>query len=199
MSELNTRVTLLVKIQNQHDESSWEEFVHYYRAYLFKVIINMGVNNAGCEDLVQRVLLKVWEEIPNFNYMEDRGKFRSWLCSIAWNYVRNYFRDSRRLKKAMEDGQAPKLERYLKDSMDAEVDAIFTREWEVYISQMAWENISPSLNESMRTIFEKHIENVSDESIAEELNLPLANLRVYKSRVKLKLCREIKRLENELC
>ena len=199
MAELNTRMTLLAKIKDRHDEDSWADFVTYYRAYLFKVIINMGVSHSECEDLVQRVLLKVWEEMPNFNYQRDRGKFRSWLTRIAWNFVRKYFRTSRRLTKALEDGQFPKLEPYLSDKMDAEVEKLFQREWEVYISQMAWDNISLELSDTLKTVFELNLQNSDDQLIADKLDIPLPTLRVYKSRVKLKLCREIKRLENELC
>ncbi|NQZ56169.1 MAG: sigma-70 family RNA polymerase sigma factor [Lentisphaeraceae bacterium] len=199
MTELNTRMTLLAKIKNQHDEASWADFVTYYKAYLFKVIHTMGVNNPECEDLVQRVLLKVWEEIPSFDYQRERGKFRSWLTRIAWNFVRKYFRTSRRMTKALEDGQFPKLEPYLKETMPADIENLFQQEWEAYIAQMAWKNVSPTLNETVRSVFQLVIEEVDDQNIAEQLNVPLPTLRVYKSRVKIKLCREIKRLENELC
>jgi RNA polymerase sigma factor (sigma-70 family) len=199
MAELNTRLTLIARIKDQQDERSWEDFAHYYKNYLTAVIVNMGVNRSECDDITQHVLLTVWQEIPSFDYQSDRGKFRSWLARIAWNYVRKFFRNSHRLTKAVEDGHLPKLERYLKDSQEAEIEGVFQTEWEVYIAKLAWGNIAAGLNEKVRSLFEQYMNDIDEKTIAANLEIPLASLRVYKGRVKVKLCHEIKRLEDELC
>ena len=41
---LKTRQTLLAKIRLNNDEKSWEEYAHYYRAYLLAVLRKMGLN-----------------------------------------------------------------------------------------------------------------------------------------------------------
>ena len=40
----NTRQTLLAKIKNNHDESSWADFTYYYQQYIYNIVrkMNMG-------------------------------------------------------------------------------------------------------------------------------------------------------------
>ena len=65
MSEsLHTRKTLIENVRKLKDDDSWEDFVHYYRAYIFAVIQGMGRTNQEAEDLSQKVLLKLWKKLP---------------------------------------------------------------------------------------------------------------------------------------
>ena len=53
----DTRQSLLLKIKNQQDEHSWEEFIYFYKPYIVTVIMNLGVDQADVDDLAQKVLL----------------------------------------------------------------------------------------------------------------------------------------------
>ena len=59
---LSTRQTLLVRVQNQSDEKSWEEFAGYYRRYIYMVARNMRLSHHDAEDVLQRTLLKLSED-----------------------------------------------------------------------------------------------------------------------------------------
>ena len=68
MDGYRTRQTLLERLRDRYDDSSWQEFIDTYRGYIFVVVRRMNINEADAEDLVQQVLLKLWEELPDFAY-----------------------------------------------------------------------------------------------------------------------------------
>ena len=51
----STRITLLQRIRDQHDESSWEDFVVHYRPYIFAVLRNICTMNCGLRSRLHEV------------------------------------------------------------------------------------------------------------------------------------------------
>ena len=194
----NTRQTLIMKIRDQHDENSWEDFVYYYRNYIYVVIANMNVSHHDAEDLVQRVLLKVWEALPQFKFDPQKGKFRSWLCTIIRNTVITFIR-----KKSRNSAKIEKMKESGGDTKDAfmsapEIDAIAENEWKIHISNLAWENIKDDFSEKTLQCFIQSTDGKKTALIAQELGIEENSVYVYKKRVQDKLIREIKRLDDEL-
>ena len=70
MNEENfhTRETLLEKIRNRHDEASWEDFVFYYRQYVYIIWRGMNVNHHDSEEIVQKVMMKACDKLPELEY-----------------------------------------------------------------------------------------------------------------------------------
>ena len=92
MSEtFNTRMTLLGRLRNQQDDNAWQDFVFFYQKYIFTVLLRLGVPNADVEDQSQKVLLALWEKLPDFNYQAQNCKFRTWMSRIIRNKVSHYF------------------------------------------------------------------------------------------------------------
>ena len=56
----HTRETLLEKIRNQHDDKSWEDFVFYYKHFIYIICRRMNLAHHDAEEVVQKVLVKVW-------------------------------------------------------------------------------------------------------------------------------------------
>jgi RNA polymerase sigma-70 factor (ECF subfamily) len=52
-----TRVSLLVRIQNSHDEQAWREFVAIYRPVVYLLARKQGLQDADADDLSQRVVI----------------------------------------------------------------------------------------------------------------------------------------------
>ena len=87
-----TRVTLLERVRLQHDEKSWEEFVFYYRHFIYIICRRLNMAHHDAEEIVQTVMLKVWDKLKDFQYHPSKGKFRYWLCTIARNAVVDFIR-----------------------------------------------------------------------------------------------------------
>ena len=87
-----TRQTLLAKIKNEHDDQSWEDFIFYYQQFIYNIVRRMNMGHHDAEDLVQTIMLKLWNKMPEFEYKPGKGAFRGWLCRITQNETKNYLR-----------------------------------------------------------------------------------------------------------
>lgn len=185
--KLYTRETLLIKLRNQHDDASWEEFVSYYSNYVFAVLKEMGVEFDDLDDIKQSILLKIWKKIPDFDYNPEKGSFRAWLCTVIRNTVYNYFRD-----------RVSTYELKDEDSINAEVDKIAQREWMTHIASLAWENIKGDFSDSVRETYIQISQGRKSDEIAAALGISPGSVYVYKERVQKALRKEVRRLDKEL-
>ncbi len=74
-SAWKTRESLLEKVKDQTDEQSWEDFVYYYSPFIYSVIRGMNISHHDAEEIVQMVLLKSWNKLPEFEYNRGKGRF----------------------------------------------------------------------------------------------------------------------------
>lgn len=197
MSEsLHTRKTLIENVRKLKDDNSWEDFVHYYRAYIFAVIQGMGLSNQEAEDLSQKVLLKLWKKLPDFEYRPGKCKFRTWLCMVIRSVVISEIRSLSSRGKGYQK---------FKDNVDdeaafslPEIEQLANQEWKAHIGKLAWENIKNSLSDKVIEAFLLFSEGVSTPEIAKKLNVEANTVNVYKKRVREKLLKEINLLDSEL-
>lgn len=199
MSEtLSTRQTLLKRVQCQKDEASWDEFAGYYRKYIYMVARNMRLSHHDAEDILQRTLLKLWENLPKFKYDTSRGSFRSWLCTIIRNMVINMIKKRSRMLTGLDTEEQYRIKKYLNSVQLPEVEYIAEREWKVFLYNSAWDNVKGKLTDNVKAVYVMLNKGVSLEDVAEQLNIQKNTVYVYKLRVQEKISNEVKRLEREL-
>jgi len=195
--EYNTRQTLLCKLIDSNDEKSWDDFVKYYEGYIYVVICNFNVDEDTAEDLLQDVLLKIWKSLPKYEYRKGECTFRTWLCLVIKSIVFNHFR-KRSTKNQNQNISHEELLNNLESITEPEIDKIAELEWKSYISSMAWENIKSEFNASTIEVFELSLEQDDNSLIAKKFAISVSSVRVYKSRVRKVLLREMSRLNEEL-
>ena len=195
--EYNTRQTLLCKLIDSNDEKSWDDFVKYYEGYIYVVICNFNVDEDTAEDLLQDVLLKIWKSLPKYEYRKGECTFRTWLCLVIKSIVFNHFR-KRSTKNQNQNISNEELLNNLESITEPEIDKIAELEWKSYISSMAWENIKSEFNASTIEVFELSLEQDDNALIAKKFAISVSSVRVYKSRVRKVLLREMSRLNEEL-
>lgn len=194
-NSLNTRKTLLERVKKLRDDNSWEDFVLYYKGYIFAVIQGMGMNNQDAEDLCQKVLLKLWKNLPDYEYRPGSCKFRTWLCTVIRSEVYSWLRSRQ--------SQDRRIENYKNDLDDdsfsvPEIEKIAENEWKDHIGKMAWENIKDSFSQNVIEAFLMFTDGKTTKEIAEHLGVEENTVNVYKKRVRDKLCKEINLLDSEL-
>lgn len=193
-----TRMTLLEKIKDRHDESAWEDFIHYYERYIFNMLKRMRLYDAEAEELCQKIIVKLWKKLPDFEYTQGTAKFRTWLSRVVTNAVRDQVRRSNTAKKYRDQEMEKGLNGEGENISESEVEKIAEEEWAVYVSNLAWENIKEEIPDSHRKIFLLHTEGKSSDEIASTLEMNYNTVNVYKKRVRDLLVTEIKRLTREL-
>jgi RNA polymerase sigma factor (sigma-70 family) len=196
--EYFTRETLLLKLKNRHDEEAWVDFINTYKRYIKAVLRNMNLNSADIDDISQSVLLQAWKKLPDFEYEPGKGRFRSWLARVTANTALNFIRQEGRLKKTLNSEKSYKLDDYTEIDLTPEIELISKREWQDFIAEKAWENISADLSEKVRLCFEGLLKGRTVGDIAQDVGINENTVYVYKKRVQNKMCAEVVRLEREL-
>ncbi len=189
-----TRKTLLMRLKSSKDEQAWEEFVFFYQNFIYSIIIRMGVGEADRDDLSQKVMLKIWKSMNQFNHNQKRGHFRSWVHAITKNTVLTYMEHNKHISKKQDalrvdsDGQF----------YSPEVDRLINEEWEKHISALAFDNISNKVSSQAMNAFLAGLRNEPVSETAERLGLGENTVYIYRLRVKKKIIAEINNLREML-
>ena len=193
-----TRETLLYRVKNQRDEKSWNEFVSCYKNYIYIVARNMNLEHHDAEDILQRVLLKLWEKLPDFEYSTKRGTFRSFLCTIIRNMAIDMIKKKSRMMEESNGKDKDDLKKYIDKVSLPEIESIAEREWKLFLSNTAWQKVEKELTDKVKKTYLMLLKGKPLEAVAEELQIQKNTVYVYKLRVVEKIQKEIKRLEKEL-
>ena len=109
-----TRPSLLFRIRDAQDRQAWNQFVDIYAPLIHRFSKRSGLQDADAADLTQEVLQSVHDAIGRLDYDPGRGKFRSWLFTVARNRIKNFMkrqsrhpRGTRRYRNKKSFGQPP--------------------------------------------------------------------------------------------
>ncbi len=193
----NTRLTLIERVKDRADDKSWQEFIEIYQNYVYVIVRHMNVPVDDCEDIVQQIFLKVWNAFTDFEYGKNSSKFRTWLGSVSHSVVYDYFRKAKRLSDKQErvknESELDQVTSYSKP----EIEKMVEKEWRVYISNLAMQNIKKIFSGKAIEAFNLSIAGRSGEEIAEQLDIKLETVYMLKSRVKKRLIDEINLLKEK--
>ena len=188
-----TRQTLLNKIKNQYDDKAWNEFISFYRPYIYRIIQNhYKINNIDREDVIQEVLLVSWKKLPDFEYSSEKGRFRSWLGRVTTNTALAFFR------KNNKEVALTETEEFLQENQATppEIEKVYQQEWERHITDSAWTNISTMFDEKVLEAFQRLSKGEEGKDVAESLGLSINSVYVYKKRVLAAFQKEIAYLDD---
>ena len=191
-----TRQTLLVRVKDKHDEKSWEDFVFYYEKFIYIICRKFGLSHHDCEEIVQKVLLNLWEKLPEFEY-NSGSRFRGWIYQITSFKVKDFYRSKYRAEARREkavDLPTWNLESSSKDDINSRIE----KEWKNYICNLALDNIKNKFSEKVMDVFSKHQKGVSVKALSDEYGLPTNTIYIYIQRVTKKIREEVKHLSSEL-
>lgn len=189
-----TRETLIKKLRYAEEQNAWDEFVYFYQRFIYGTINKMGVPSADSDDLLQKVLLKIWKNIPKFEPNQRSGAFRRWISVITKNTVYNFFQSQQSNEKKKND-----LNSLAQDESGHDpYERIIEEEWKKNIISLAFKNISNKIKSQHISIFKLSSHGYSVRLIAKELGLPEHKVYRYKKRVEQLLTQEIKALKEML-
>jgi len=192
--DYSTRETLIAKIKNSHDQHSWEDFVRFYENYIHTVISRKGVKYDDVQDVSQKVLLVLWDKLPEFEYRPMECRFRTWMNNVILNICRNYFRGeirySKKLSKAAEEDTTENDSPLIYEQMESD--------WKKHVTDLALNNIRPNFEGKAIECFELFCQGKSVDDVCETLELKRNSAFVLRKRVLEKLSTEIRRLDEQL-
>lgn len=195
--EYATRKTLIARVQDQRNERAWEEFIDVYKRYIYAVIRNMNISEADAADIHQKIILKLWEHLPNL----DIGKitsFRSYLSTITKNEVLQFIRSSKRRAAREEKAANDATLSYLNNIRLPDINDIADREWRIHLTNIALKNIESLFSENAIEVFRLSTTGLSAEEVAKRTGLSISTVNTLKSRVKSRFNTELEELKRDL-
>jgi RNA polymerase sigma-70 factor (ECF subfamily) len=83
----------LIQRAQDGDEHAMTELITIHKGLIFTIALRMTNDYHASEDLTQETFIKVF---MNIRKVKNAGHFKPWICTIARNVVRDYFRKARR-------------------------------------------------------------------------------------------------------
>ena len=193
----STSYTLLNRACQEGDSMAWEELIGFYRQYIYVIIRSLNISPDDAEDVQQQVLVQLWKYLPSFDKNRKGAKFRFWLARVTRNQAINFLRkkqaENRKIDKASEEDLSD-----FDQVCDPEIEELTRKEWEIFITNRAMDNIRPHFSEKALESFALSRKGMKAQEVSEKLGVSQDSVYKYMSRIKLKLIEEIKHLKNEL-
>jgi RNA polymerase sigma factor (sigma-70 family) len=170
-----TRSSLINRVRDFGNASSWVEFDRLYRPLLAEYARRCGIDRVDAEEIAQQCLQVVVRQIPEF---QKRKSFRGWLWAIADNKIKRYFRD-RKARRCLAPGA-------LADKAAAveTPDQEWERQWELAHLAYCIDNVRGDFAEHTFRAFELYV--IHEKPVAEivrTLGMTANQVYVAKSRV----------------
>jgi RNA polymerase sigma-70 factor (ECF subfamily) len=107
----STRATLLERLRDGADALAWDEFFSRYWPTIYGFARHRGCSEHTAEEIVQDVMLVVFQHRDVYQYDPARGRFRDWLGTVVRNKIAEHRRRrANRLRAAGGDSDHRVLE-----------------------------------------------------------------------------------------
>ena len=205
---LPTRHSLLNRLKDWGDRTSWQEFFDTYWRLIYNVARQAGLTDAEAQDVVQETVIGVAKKIGEFEADPVRGSFKAWLLQ------QTRWRISDQFRRRAQAGQAPvqaasdrasdqtatgtaAVDR-VPDPAGAELDQAWEHEWREHASRTALERLKARVSAKQYQMFDLHVlQGLSVSETARSLGVSVASVYMAKYRLSRLLQRETARLERE--
>ncbi len=155
---------IIRKLKEKDDESVALIF-EYYSVALFNAINQILKNKMLSEDVLQEVLVKVWEK--GDSYDSSKGSLYTWLMRVA----KNAAIDKTRSKEFIRDGKSNSIENFVFNSGSVK------EQKKAEQSDDVWETVD-QLPENQRCLIDMaYFKGFTQKEISKELDIPLGTVK----------------------
>lgn len=196
-----TRQSLLSRLKNWDDSTSWREFFNTYWKLIYGVAIKAGLSHTEAQDVVQETVLGVAKRIGEFKYDPSVCSFKSWLLAVTRKRIASQFQRRKRfpgsLDLTLDNGDTPLMER-IPDPAGLELDAVWNAEWDKNLMDAALARVKRKVAIEHYQIFDLYVlKNWPAREVARTLKVTLAHVYVAKHRISRLIKKEIQLLESK--
>ena len=193
---LLTRASLLLRLQDLDDHSSWMEFFDRYRRFIFRVALKMGLSRQDAEEVVQDTVISVSNALPSFTYDPAKGSFKGWLMRVTQHKVVDQFR---KLGRQVPTDVFPSESWAAAETVvDQPFDAFWEAEWQHNLLQVATDQLRMAVSPRNFQIFDWSVRmGRTTGETAKAFGISTVLVRVTKYRVLHEFKRILRRLEKE--
>lgn len=159
-------------MKKQEQQHFFEIIIEQHKGILFKVARTYCPNEEDRQDLIQEMMIQIWQSIHKYN---DQYKISTWLYRISLNVAISFYRKSSIRTKKYAEMNEQTVEALVEDKSDNEIHLNLL---EQFISE---------LKEIDKALMILYLEDKSHIEIAEILGISASNVGTKVGRIKEKL------------
>lgn len=204
MNELiPTRATLLQRLKNWQDQSSWQEFFDTYWKLIHSFALKSGLTEAEAQDVVQETMVAVAKRIPTFHYDPALGSFKYWLRQLTHWRVTDQFRKRGRLARHSVSADDPEADVTLLDNLEDPasdaLDKLWEAQWEENLIEAAKTRVKRRVEPRLFQMYDLSVRKEwPPAKVADALDVPVSQVYLAKHRVAEFIKEELKQIEKSV-
>jgi RNA polymerase sigma-70 factor (ECF subfamily) len=196
-----TRATLIQRLKDWQDQSSWQEFFDIYWKLIYGVARQSGLTDAEAQDVVQDTLISVARHMPTFKYDPAIGSFKTWLLNMTrWRIVDQVRKRGPVAPHSTSDDTATgtrTIDRIV-DPASQHLDKLWDAEWEKNLLAAAVDRVKRRLDPQKFQIFDCYVNREwPPDKVAATFGVSVDQVYLAKHRVTEMIKDEARRLEKE--
>ena len=204
MTELiPTRATLLHRLKDWQDQSSWQDFFDTYWKLIYSFSLKSGLTEAESQDVVQETMVAVAKRMPSFNYDPALGSFKYWLLQLTRWRVADQFRKRGQITNNSVSADDPESDVTLLDKLEdpasETLDKLWETQWEENLLEAAKTRVKRRVEPRLFQIYDLSVRKEwPPDKVAAALEVPIAQVYLAKHRVADFIMEELKRIEKSI-
>lgn len=202
-----TRATLIQRLKNWQDQSSWHDFFETYWQLIYGVAVKGGLDKFEAEEVVQETMICVAKHMPAFKYDPAIGSFKAWLLNLIRWRIADQFRKRRPSVAYNEPDPEPDDDEELDDAETVEatgyappdLDKVWDDEWEMNLLAVATAKARRNLDPKQYQIYDFQVnKHWEPERVAKKMSISISQVYMAKHRVAEAIRLEVERLQREI-
>jgi RNA polymerase sigma factor (sigma-70 family) len=197
-----TRTTLLERLKDWRDDSSWQDFFDTYWKLIYGVAIKGGLTKEEAQDVVQATMLTVAKQMPNFNYDRKSGSFKSWLLQTTRWRIGDQFRKREAAVShtfSNDDETSTKTADKVIDPASQDMNTLWDVEWEKNLLDAAMAKVKRQIDPQKYQIFDFYVNKEwTPKKVAETFSIPIAQVYLAKHRVTEMIKEEVQKINAKI-
>ena len=202
-SSLETRPSLLKRLQSGDDPESWREFYRVYGGLIRYFATKAGLSADEAEEVVQETAIGVARRLPDYVYDPKVCRFKTWLLNLTRWRISNQIRKRGKFGEVVSGPPALRsddtastgaMER-IPDPGVPEFGAEWDAAWEKNLIATAMERLRERIDERQFQVFDLCVtKGWPPGDVAKTLGISNARVYLTRHRVTTMLKKEVKRL-----
>ena len=182
-----TRHSLLNRLKDWGDQTSWQEFFDTYAQLIYNVACKAGLSDVEAQEVVQETIIAVARKIGEFKADRAHGSFGAWLMQLTrWRIT-----DQLRKRRAFDaSGSAPRDRSHtpttarIPDPAGFELEKVWEEEWQNNLINAALERVQRQTSAKHYQIFYLYvIRGIAVEKVAASTGVKPADVYLIKHRL----------------
>jgi RNA polymerase sigma factor (sigma-70 family) len=195
-----TRSSLVRKLRDWQDRSSWQEFFDTYWKLIYAVAIKAGLSDTEARDVVQETVVAVAKQLREGGYDRTKSSFKNWLCLITRRRIIDHLRrrtdPNLRHTPVLGDTRRTDTLARIPDPASLEPDTVWEEEWRKNLLDAAMERVKQQVSPKQYQIFDLSVvRGLPMAEVTSLLKVNAAQIYLARHRVGVLVKKEVKRLE----